>query len=204
MIPCYSSASVLPQVAATPEFTYHFSTLLTTLTSNFIPSHLDVLTSRSPSFLLAAHLITRQQQFSGCAYTDQQHLSIRPQAALSVRFSRSLEFTPVGDRNWVKSGRGITHQDVVEIDQKYVVLENKHSQEELSLSHCAELKETHLAPLISGSSRSTSTSTVKAEDSSPAHDSPELSTIHSNTSTTSTTNNGIGTSLQGRLSCITH
>ncbi|ETI22593.1 hypothetical protein G647_06669 [Cladophialophora carrionii CBS 160.54] len=57
-----------------------------------------------------------------------------------------------------------------------------------------KLKETHLAPLISGSSRSTSTSTVKAEDSSPAQETPELSTIHSNTSTTSA--NGIAASEQ--------
>ncbi|KIX02245.1 uncharacterized protein Z518_08184 [Rhinocladiella mackenziei CBS 650.93] len=55
-----------------------------------------------------------------------------------------------------------------------------------------KLKETHLAPLTSGFSRSTSTSTVKAEDASPAHESPELSTTHSNSSTTST--NGIAAS----------
>jgi hypothetical protein len=58
--------------------------------------------------------------------------------------------------------------------------------------HGAELKETHLAPLISGSNRSTSTSTVKAEDASPAQDSPELSTVPTNTSTASA--NGIGMS----------
>ncbi|EXJ58432.1 AGC/AKT protein kinase [Cladophialophora yegresii CBS 114405] len=57
-----------------------------------------------------------------------------------------------------------------------------------------KLKETHLAPLISGSSRTTSTSTVKAEDASPAQESPDLSTIHSNTSTTSA--NGIAASEQ--------
>ncbi|KIY00712.1 uncharacterized protein Z520_03377 [Fonsecaea multimorphosa CBS 102226] len=57
-----------------------------------------------------------------------------------------------------------------------------------------KLKDTHLAPLTSGFGRSTSTSTVKAEDASPAQDSPELSTTQSNTSTSSA--NGIAASEQ--------
>ncbi|KIW91680.1 uncharacterized protein Z519_07648 [Cladophialophora bantiana CBS 173.52] len=58
-----------------------------------------------------------------------------------------------------------------------------------------KLKDTHLAPLTSGFGRSTSTSTVKAEDASPAaQDSPELSTTQSNTSTSS--GNGIAASEQ--------
>ncbi|EXJ68901.1 AGC/AKT protein kinase [Cladophialophora psammophila CBS 110553] len=58
-----------------------------------------------------------------------------------------------------------------------------------------KLKDTHLAPLTSGFGRSTSTSTVKPEDASPAaQDSPELSTTQSNTSTSSA--NGIAASEQ--------
>ncbi|EXJ80770.1 AGC/AKT protein kinase [Capronia epimyces CBS 606.96] len=61
-----------------------------------------------------------------------------------------------------------------------------------------KLKETHLAPLTSGFSRSTSTSTIKAEEPAPApstpQEGPELSTTTSNVSTHSTTANGIAAS----------
>ena len=59
----------------------------------------------------------------------------------------------------------------------------------------AELKETHLSPLTSGFGRSTSTSTVKSDEPSSAlHESPNLATAPSNTSTVTT--NGIGESAE--------
>lgn len=61
------------------------------------------------------------------------------------------------------------------------------------LTTILELKETHLAPLTSGFGRSTSTSTVKAEEEHTPQESPNLSAMPSNQSVTSA--NGIGKSL---------
>ncbi|KAJ9637091.1 uncharacterized protein PV06_01382 [Exophiala oligosperma] len=57
-----------------------------------------------------------------------------------------------------------------------------------------KLKETHLAPLMSGSSRSTSTSTVKPDEAAPSVDANDLTTTQSNVSTSSATTNGIAAS----------
>jgi hypothetical protein len=55
----------------------------------------------------------------------------------------------------------------------------------------SELKDTHLAPLTSGFSRSTSTSTIKADEPVPPQETPALAPTQSNASVASS--NGIGT-----------
>ena len=68
---------------------------------------------------------------------------------------------------------------------------NSANASETFTDSCPELKETHLAPLTGGFSRSTSTSTIKGEEPVP-QEPPALAPTQSNASVASS--NGIGTS----------